>query len=569
MHALARALLLMAITLSATVSAPSQSVSPQSREANTTGTIAGRVTIAGKPAANVPVAVMPDPQRAPRERFVGSSTTDADGHFQITHLPAGRFYVTAVAPAFYHERESSDYQEGNLVTLAEGDTVEDIQIALRRGGVITGRVTEETGRPLIQEHIYLYRVNPQSAKHEQYNGNYTIMQTDDRGVYRLYGLPPGRYVVSAGMPVGRGNASMGRGNSYYPQTFYPSVSDEAKANEVEVTEGGEATGIDIILGHAEKAYTVIVRVVAADSGKPLAGVRCGYGSLGPTGRFMGATAIGPESNADGQCRLEGVVPGKYMGLVALINQAGSSSSASGPPAPTRLQAADGAANYTFDPVPFEVIDGDVNDVEIKLRAGASVSGTIVIEGMSEQEAATHFRELNLNVSMAPAVNMPRFARPQINADGSFRIAGLAAGKGRVLLSSFPRQNFRLLRVEREGVDLTAGFDLADGENLSGLRIVVGFGTGVIRGEVKFADGPLPEGFHAFIMARRVGDSAPQNAFAQIDGRGRFLLEDLLPGEYELRLDGGRSKPITKTVSVTNENETQVTLVLERPSGNNQ
>ena len=71
------------------------------------------------------------------------------------------------------------------------------------------------------------------------------------------------------------------------------------------------------------------------------------------------------------------------------------------------------------------------------------------------------------------------------------------------------------------------------------------------------------------MAHRVGDSAPQNAFAQIDGRGRFLLEDLLPGEYELRLDGGRSKPVTKTVSVTNENETQVTLVLERPSGNNQ
>src|SRR5437868_4549354 len=158
MHVLARVLLLMALSLSAPVSAPSQSVSPQAREVNATGTIAGRVTIAGKPAANIPVAVMSDPQRSPRQRVVGSSTTDADGHFQITHVPAGRFYVTAVAPVFYNEAEDRNYAGGSAVTLADGETVEDLHIALRRGGVITGRITEETGRPLIQEHVSLYRV---------------------------------------------------------------------------------------------------------------------------------------------------------------------------------------------------------------------------------------------------------------------------------------------------------------------------------------------------------------------------------------------------------------------------
>ncbi|MFL6273850.1 MAG: hypothetical protein ACJ74G_01465 [Blastocatellia bacterium] len=559
MHALARVLLLMALTLSALVSAPSQSVSPQSREVHAAGTIAGRVTIAGKPAANIPVAVMPDPQRAPQGRFVGSSTTDADGHFQITHVPAGQFYVMAVAPVYYNEAEGDNYPGGSAITLADGETVEDIHLALRRGGVITGRVTEETGRPLIQEYIYLYRVNPQTAKHEEYNRNYAIRQTDDRGVYRLYGLPPGRYLVSAGLPVGRDSgARMGRGNSYYPQTFYPGVGDEAKAGEVEVTEGGEATGIDIALGHTEKAYTVIVRVVTADD-KPMAGVRCGYSH----GRYMGATAIGSESNADGQCRIEGVVPGKYMAFVVLLNEA-SPLYANGPPA--KLQNAD---SYTFDPAPFEITDSDVSNVEIKLRAGASVSGTVVIEGMSEQEAAAHFRELNLNVAMEGPITTPRFNRPQINADGSFRIGGLAAGRGRIYLSSFPLRNFRLLRAEREGTDLTAGFDLAAGENLTGLRLVIGFGTGVIRGEVKLADGPLPEGFRAFVTVRRVGDTAPQNAFAQVDARGRFVIEDLLPGEYNLTLAGGRSKPVTKTVSVTNDNEAQVTIVLERATGNNQ
>ncbi|HJQ22528.1 MAG TPA: carboxypeptidase-like regulatory domain-containing protein [Blastocatellia bacterium] len=560
MHALARTLLLMVVTLSFTVSAPSQSVAPQSREVNATGTIAGRVTVAGKPAANIPVAVMPDPQRTLQERYVGNSTTDADGHFQITHVPAGRFYVMAVAPVFYNEADGNNYPGGSAVTLADGETVGDLQIVLRRGGVITGRVTEETGRPLIQEHIYLYRVNPQGGRHEPFNRNYTIMQTDDRGVYRIYGLPPGRYLVSAGVPVNRGFAGMGRGNSYYPQTFYPGITDEAKASEVEVTEGSEATNIDIALGHAEKAYTVILHIVTADGSKPVAGVRCGYGSVDAGGRFMGATSIGPESNADGQCRMEGIVPGKYMAIVAMINPPGAWSG-DGPPAPARLQAPD---NYTYDPTPFEVTDSDVNDVEVKLRAGSSVSGTVVIEGMSEQEAATHFRELNLNVIVGAPVNVPRFNRPQINADGSFRIGGLGAGRARISASSFPRRNFRLLRVEREGADLSAGFDLAAGENLTGLRLIVGVGTGVIRGEVKVADGALPEGFHAFVTARRVGDGAPQNGFAQVDARGRFMLEDLLPGEYELTIAGWRSaKPVTKTVSVTNDNEAQVTIVLNQ------
>src|SRR5581483_1962016 len=320
MSALARALLLMAATLSLSVAAPSQAVSPQSREVNATGTIAGRVTVAGKPAANIPVAVMADPQRTMVNRYIGNSTTDADGHFQITHVPAGRFYVMAVAPVFYNEADNNTYPGGSAVTLADGETVEDLQIALRRGGVITGRITEETGRPLIQEHIILYRVNPQGGRHESYSRNYTSMQTDDRGVYRIYGLPPGRYLVSAGVPVNRqGFTSMGRGNSYYPQTFYPSVNDEAKAGEIEVTEGSEATNIDVTLGHVEKAYTVIVRVVTADGSKPVAGVRCGYGSLGAGGRYMGSTSIGPETNADGQCRIEGVVPGKYMAIVALLN----------------------------------------------------------------------------------------------------------------------------------------------------------------------------------------------------------------------------------------------------------
>lgn len=561
MHALARALMLLAVTLGTVVCAMPQALTPQSKEANATGSLAGQVTIAGKPAGGIPVSLMPDPQTGPRNRPAISATTDADGHFLLTHVPAGRFYVAAYAPAFYSEGEADEYSEGKAVTLAEGESLDNLTIALRRGGVITGRLTDAMGRPLIREHVNLYRISSTGEKRERYLRNYDKMLTDDRGIYRLYGLPPGRYAVSAGTPLRQGNTRMGRGSSYYPQTFYPGTGDETKASEVEVTEGGEATAIDFALGRAEKAFNVTIRLVAGESGKPVAGVRCGYGSMDQSGRYMGSSTIGQESNAKGVCRIEGVLPGKYMALVA--------------PLP------DGSQNYTYDPTPFEITDADVNSLEIKLQAGASISGTVVVEGVSAQDAVAYFRDLFIGVAMSTAVRVPRFSRPEIKADGSFNIRGLSPGKTRIIVYSMPRGYSPLLRVERDGVEQTEGFDIAAGENISGVRLVVGIGTGVIHGELKIPDGALPAGVRLFAFAKRVGDSNPQRGYeADCDARGRFVIENLMPGDYEItagssyRAEGPVAQPVRfkgapKTVSVTNENAAQVTIILERVINNNQ
>ena len=115
--------------------------------------------------------------------------------------------------------------------MADGETISDIDFTLVRGGVITGRVTNSEGKPLINE-----RVQFKLADELKNNNSLGLKQirftTDDRGIYRIYGIPAGSYLVSAGRPDGQ--LTLGAGSQfYYPQTFHPNVSDRKEAKAVE------------------------------------------------------------------------------------------------------------------------------------------------------------------------------------------------------------------------------------------------------------------------------------------------------------------------------------------------
>ncbi|MCI0524649.1 MAG: carboxypeptidase-like regulatory domain-containing protein [Acidobacteria bacterium] len=146
-----------------------------------------------------------------------------------------------------------------------------------RGGVITGRVTDSQGEPVVEERIRVYRVDSASEARPVYVGTTPDMYvTDDRGVYRIFGLPLGRYLVSAGYLAREGPLIYPTPRFFYPQTFHPNVTDRAQAKVIEVTEGSESTGIDIILAEHKRSYDIYGRVVNADTGEPVAGVALSY-----------------------------------------------------------------------------------------------------------------------------------------------------------------------------------------------------------------------------------------------------------------------------------------------------
>jgi protocatechuate 3,4-dioxygenase beta subunit len=529
----------------------------QASQATGTGTIAGRVTIGDKPAQGIAVLLLPAERYGPERKPVARATTDAEGQFRLMNLAAGRYEVAPVAPAFVsaanlmHERN-----QGKSVNLAEGETVDKLDFSLVRGGVITGRVTDADARPVIGQNVRLATAATQGNERRTGGGSMfsfssPMFQTDDRGIYRIYGIPPGTYVVSVGEDSRSGIARIGIGRGgIYTRTFHPNATDESKATIIEVTEGGEATNVDITLNRRVTTYSVSGRVIDAETGKPLANIRTGYRSLRPNEPQVGAIGLGSRTDAEGNFRFEGLMPGRYAAFTANGER---------------------SEDYSA-PVSFEINEGDVTGLTIKVRRGASISGVAVIEGAGDRAALARLSQVRIYYwpESNDKLAAPIFGQGErVNPDGSFRISGLPPGKFRLMLGGWPPpKGFSLLRVERDGVEQRAGIiDVPAGGQVTGVRFVLEYGTAILRGQVRVENGTLPEGAQLYVSARRPTAAEPTLPGAEVDARGRFVMEGLPAGQYELRLGsnglgGGRIPPVVQNVVVTNGVETQVTLVID-------
>jgi hypothetical protein len=560
MRTLYRSVLVASVMVVSTISMPG-SMAQNSRK-EPAGSITGRVTLGGNPAARVTVILTPA-DGGVQQSVAARVTTDEDGRFKLSAVPAGSYTVLPHTPALVVAAETSWAQPGKTVTLGDGEEVDGIDFSLVKGGVITGRITDAQGRPLVEQRINIVRVDERGQRIATAFNQFMqfMLTTDDRGVYRVYGQSPGRYKVSAGVAPESGMVRIGFGGGTYPRTFYPDVSDEAKATAVEVTAGGEASGIDIKLGRASKTYVATGRIIDADTGKPIANLQYGHASVGKEQRVMGAFGwTGNRTNSNGEFRIEGLGSGRYAAFAVSTEQ----------------------ADFYSEPAIFEISDSDVSAIEIKTRSGSVISGVAVIEGTDDSDVLGRLSKLELRAFVRTEdLAAPTVAPIRINPDGSFRVTGLRPGKVRISLGSFgyePAKGFSLVRVERAGIAQSDGIDVVAGENVSAVRLVIGYGTCVLRGQVRVQNGELAPDTRLRIMARRLESDAQPSATVA-DARGRFHLEGLLPGEYEITVTPmsvtpsspgappppGRlpnRPPVKQNVTVAGSGETEVTLILD-------
>ena len=509
------------------------------------GSVSGRVTIKDKPAVGVTVGLRKTAQVLPMEKTY-RAITDQEGVYRIANVPAGTYEIAPAAPA-YVAATDANYPRGKNVIVGDDEEVEDINFSLVRGGVITGKITDADGRPLVQQPVYLYRASDfqQQPMRQVFSAN--SVQTDDRGIYRFFGLAAGRYKVASG----RGDETAG--NYYepsrvvYKQVYHPDAMDQSKATIIEVREGSEAANVDITLGVAMQTYSVSGRVVA-DKGTPVPNIRFGFQRR--TGERLEFSDLMAVSNSKGEFVVDGLQTGKYG--IMLFSDAENELRAEG--------------------TVFDVVDGDVTGLTVRLIRGSSISGVIVIEPEDKKLLAS-LSEFQVRGYVSAGPNAPTVGQSvssPIGPDGSFRLGGLSSGQLNVWLEApfgaNPPKGFSILRTEHNGVALGRGIEIKDGDQLTGVRLVIAYGTASVHGSVKIENGSLPDGGRMFARLFKAGTPPTNIANSMVDARNQFLLEGIPPGVYELAVTAYiQQKQVTSRREINVQdgvaNEVSITLDL--------
>jgi Carboxypeptidase regulatory-like domain len=538
---------------------------PQAKETKAgTSTVSGRITLKEEPMRGVTVTLREQrPMMLPSDMAtMPRARTDANGMFRITGVAPGRYLVSAAAPAYVSSERNSGFPQtsGRWLNVGENETIENIDIELKRGGVITGSITDSSGRPLVEEQVNLMRLDESGKPQYFYLNNFDSGSTDDRGIYRIYGLPEGRYLVSVGHSPD-GTPSLRPYQSRYPRTYHPDTTDQSQAKAIEVGEGSEATGIDIVLGDAKKTYTIYGRVMHGETGQPVPGVQLHHSLISPDGRGgQSWSGFGEGTNAKGEFRLQGVAKGKY----AVFARAGQ------------------GEDFYSEPAYCDVIDSDVHGVEVRIKQGGTLSGVVVIEGTNDPAVLAKLTQFQLYFySRSEGVNGPGPSPFKVGPDGSFVVRGLRPGK--VSLSPFIRtytsmNEFTLLRIEHNGAPQADGITIGPGENITNVRVVVTHSVLRIRGEVKVVNGTLPGNLRLYVNTHRAQEQMMERGRqgGEVDQGGRFVIENLAPGEYELqvipRFYPGTAQPdprlsravgqVKQKVVVSSNNQPPITIVID-------
>jgi len=488
-----------------------------------TASVSGRVTIKGELAKGVTVFLQPQQTKGSgTDETTPSAKTNENGYFRITGLPAGRYVPISLTPGYIMSKGWTDYtmSRGGAFDIADGEVIENFDIELTPGGVITGRVTDSNGRPLVEERVRLSWFDKNGIPQEFSTRLLEkMLTTDDRGVYRVFGLPEGRYILSAG------GYSKGE-DGYVQRTYHPDVTDKSQAKVVEVGAGEEVTGIDINVAEVEKTYSIFGRVVNADDGEPVGEAKVEIRLLPPDGsNFGGERFSNGHSNSKGAFQLSNAPPGKYFAYASVDLEP------------------DKTSNLYSESVICEVNNSDVHGIEIKLRKGGSIEGVVVIEDPTDPAVSGKTGKIDCrfySVAGKPGeFSSPYYKQFNVAPNGSFKVEGLP--KGKVSIITFNPVNdssgSSLIRIERDGAPLPGdSIEIGAGEHISNLRLVTATPNLSLPGAIKVVGGTLPPDLPLYIYASRVDGARGDIRPFQADARNHFVIQYLAPGEYELRLE---------------------------------
>lgn len=433
------------------------------------------------------------------------ATTDIQGRYEVRSLPAGRYSLTASKGSYVALQygQTRPFQPGRPLDVLDGQTIEKVDFALPRGGVISGRVLDEFGDPLPDAQVLALRVLSVGGSRRMVSAGRGAA-TNDIGEFRLFALPPGQYYVSATLR----NVSPGdsEDRSGYAPTYFPGTGNVSEAQRVTVGLAETVSDISMALTPIRVAR---VSGTAFDSqGRPLSGVVTAMqravampGMIGPPGRI----------SPDGSFTLSGIAPGEYT-FVAQTGPTGESASAD-----------------------ITVSGDDISGLRLVGTQPSIVTGRLIVDASARQLLS--LPALRLNATPAPVGGVfVAFGGPlpfaTIKDDLTFEVKA-RAGRARLNLMTPP--GWTVKSVRHRGVDVTDdGIEISVNEDVNDVDIELTNRPTVIAGLVTNDRGETLKDYSIIVFAQDRARWTPGSRYLRTgrpDQHGRYKVSGLPEGDY--------------------------------------
>ncbi|MCM3869380.1 MAG: carboxypeptidase regulatory-like domain-containing protein [Pyrinomonadaceae bacterium] len=496
-----------------------------------TGTIKGRVVSTdGQPITNAIImaqALTATPSGRP-------TRVDSEGRFVFDDLPPASYLIIGSAPGYIDQSNSDgDWSQGPRYLIGSNVTV-----IMIKGGVITGLVTNAKGEPTVGIPVYatLQDATPSIASRFLWGNS---SETDDRGIYRIYGLLPGQYTVRVG---GNGMALQFTPSGFDIDipTYYPSSTRDT-AIPVPVRSGDETSDIDIkyknVAGHSISG-AVLGNIGSNPQNGAITIFLAAAGS-----KSVLSLGITPSSDSRRAFSFNGIADGEYDLLASYV-------------AGQNEVAVVARKRVT-------VRGADVTGVELQLAPLASITGTITLDPIKPEDKCDKRRsELTEIVPIAPR-DEPKKSGTQerialfseglgsLNEKGEFALRNLEAAKYRLEMK-LPTDSWyvRVINVPgaagrtsqpptgqptaKQNLNAWQGVvTVKSGEQLSGVSIMVGQDAAGLQGRVAPEGAAIREGtrVHLVPIEREQANNVLLYSETLVKSDGSFALTNIAPGKY--------------------------------------
>jgi hypothetical protein len=486
------------------------------------------------------------PGSAPR-----TTHSDAEGRFVFSNLPTGRYTIDASKPGFVRTAYGARRHDrpGTPVTLTDTQRRQVLQLRMPRGAVITGRIVDEFGQPAqgarVRAQLVRMLNGERTLSELPLTGAFLGEAADDRGVYRLYGLPAGEYVISA-TPRNTGLGDIRRlseseiraaeaavqqpGSAVEPDAppvtvgfsavFFPGVLNASAAGGVTVKAGEERQNVDFAVQFVRTA-NVEGTLITPGGVRPsevqllLLPRQTTPAAGGPNVMFTMAGG-GRRVDAEGKFSFPGVTPGAYT-LSARATQGEN-------------------GNLFWANADIDVDGQPISGLSLTLQPGMAVSGQLAVEadGVDPPDVYTRAR---INLQPADGGIMLGNVSAQPSPSGAFSIPGIMPGRYRVTANfNTPEANWILKSAVIKGKDvLDLPFEVAPGDAITNAVLTFTNRTQELTGTLQDASQrPAPDYTVVVFPADKSLWSATRRVRSTRPGTdGTFSFSNLPAGTYRI------------------------------------